>query len=438
MATVSHSALLPLDVLTRPPSLPGNSEGVNTPERIHDYGAKLRRPAVLAGVTRTMHSLDATVNALSLMDALRCRNARTPGLISVNIDLTVACNYRCPHCIDGPMLNTGKSLAFSNLVRSLVILRLAGLRSVILIGGGEPTLHPNFYDAVRVTKLLGLQCAIVSNGSSTARLEEVAPLLTAGDWIRLSLDAATDDTFRIMHLPRKNALTLQGICAGAGTIKRANSQINLGFSYIVSWSGASVCGQAIADNIDEMPAAARLANASGFDFIAFKPLLDRDEVGAETVTIAGSQRTPTRQALLRRIASAFSAAKALENDRFRVIGSLNLLALMQENQMAQLRSQPRRCHMRLFRQVLTPTGVYGCPAYRGNQKDWIGRDSAYSSLEGFFRSRKRTCDLVEEFDASTECRNVTCIYNSTNWWLQSVRDGLEDPRPDSEARDFFL
>ena len=45
------------------------------------------------------------------------------------------------------------------------------------------------------------------------------------------------------------------------------------------------------------------------------------------------------------------------------------------------------------------------------------------------------------FDASHECRNVTCIYNSVNWWLEKL---IEDPREDvrveigEERADFFL
>jgi MoaA/NifB/PqqE/SkfB family radical SAM enzyme len=410
----------------------------NSPTHIHNYVAKLRHPTVLQGVMRAVRTSDARQSSASLAEALRCRNAGTPGPVSINLDLTVACNYRCPHCIDGSILNTGKSYGLLDIVRSLVILRLAGLRSVILIGGGEPTLHPKFCDAVRVIKLLGLQCAIVSNGSNNARLQEIAPLLTKGDWIRLSLDAATDQTFRVMHLPRKASLTLKEICESAREIKRTNPNLMLGFSYIVSWRGASVFGQTIEDNVEEMVGAAHLAKASGFDFIAFKPLLDRDEIGAETITIANEDKKAVREALVQRISSGFSAAKALEDEGFRVFGSLNLLALNQDEHISQLRSQPRHCHMRLFRQVLTPIGVFGCPAYRGNRKDQIGLESAYTSVERFFISRRSTYSLVETFDASVECRNIACIYNSANWWLQAIRDAGEDPQADGVSQDFFL
>jgi hypothetical protein len=406
---------------------------------IHDYAAKLKQPRVLDGVKHALRGCEGLDQGLSLAKALHCRHAHTPSPVSVNLDLTVACNYSCPHCIDGPILNTGKRFDGTLLARSLIVLRLAGLRSVILIGGGEPTLHPKFREVVKIIKLLGLQCAIVSNGSRNARLREIAPLLTAGDCIRLSLDAATESTFRVMHQPRQASLTLDEICTSAGEIKRANPRISLGFSYIVSWRGASVNGQPVLDNLSELADAARLAKRSGFDFIAFKPLLDRDEIGAETITIGVHDRAAAdREALLRRIGCEVAAAKLIADDTFKVFSSLNLRSLTESGQMGQLRPQPRRCHMHLFRQVLTPLGVFGCPVYRGNDKDRVGSPSAYASVEGFFLSRRKTCELVEEFDASLECRNVACLYNFTNWWLQAVRDGVEDPGGGDATGDFFL
>jgi hypothetical protein len=408
---------------------------VTTLPRIHDYAAKLRRPELRERVEATLHAFRGDARTASLADALHSRHAGTPGPVSVNVDLTVACNYRCPHCIDGPILNTGKSYQWTELVRSLVLLRIAGLRSVILIGGGEPTLHPKFRDAVKLIKLLGLECAIVSNGSNNGLLRDIAPLLTSQDWIRLSLDAGSNETFRVMHQPKKPSLELEEICKTAGEIKRANPRITLGFSYIVTWDAASVGGEPIRANLDEMTDAARLAKASGFDFIAFKPLLDRDEFGTESIAVDG-RGTP--YSVLRRVSAAFDAAKLLEDEHFKVIGSVNLRALTEDGQMAQLRLQPRHCHMRLFRQVLTPLGVFGCPAYRGNDKDRVGAHSAYTSVEFFFLSRRRTCELVEEFNATVECRNVACIYNAANWWLESVRDGEIDLQPDTVAADFFL
>jgi hypothetical protein len=56
-------------------------------------------------------------------------------------------------------------------------------------------------EIVRVVKDRGLQAGIATNGSRLERVEKVAHLLTDGDWLRLSLDAATEDTFVKSHRP---------------------------------------------------------------------------------------------------------------------------------------------------------------------------------------------------------------------------------------------
>src|SRR5690606_23766241 len=83
-----------------------------------------------------------------------------------------------------------------------------GLRSVILIGGGEPTLYPGFTDFVKYLKELRLQVAVVSNGSRNDKILEIAPYLEEGDWVRLSLDSGTNETFQRMHNPSRASLTL--------------------------------------------------------------------------------------------------------------------------------------------------------------------------------------------------------------------------------------
>ena len=52
-----------------------------------------------------------------------------------------------------------------------------------------------------------------------------------------------------------------------------------------------------------------------------------------------------------------------------------------------------------------------------------------------------TAEILGEFDASHECREVTCLYNSTNRWLEELVEAdaeLPDEAPGEEQRDWFL
>ncbi|WP_165959051.1 radical SAM protein [Actinomadura sp. KC345] len=389
----------------------------------HDFVAKLRQPHIADHV-------DDVVAALANDDA------GFPGgaPISINLDLTTACNYRCDHCIDYEILNSGPGYDQGVVLSSLVSMTLAGLRSVILIGGGEPTVHPHFANVVEAIKMLGLQCAIVSNGGRPEKLRRVATLLTGGDWVRLSLDAGTDETFQAMHQPVR-PVRLEEICESVREAKKDNPAARWGFSFIVSWSGLSGPNERpLETNVHEIAAAAALAKDSGFDYISFKPMLQRDAEGAETIAWPpGVDGERLRAELTHQL----EKAGALRASTFQVLESLNLDAAAKGAD-SHLRDQPSRCAMHFFRQVLTPTGVYGCAAYRGDPKDRLGEADAYAGVRPTLATGARTHAHVEAFDAAHECRNITCIYNSANRWVDSLRETGEATAAGAQIGDYYL
>jgi hypothetical protein len=97
--------------------------------------------------------------------------------------------------------------------------------------------------------------------------------------------------------------------------------------------------------------------------------------------------------------------------------------------------------MQALRQVLTPMGTFNCPAHRGVEKAKIGGADAYSDPAMAALTGGQLTDLMDRFDASQECAEVTCLYNSVNWWLEKM---IEDPReeieiePGDERLDFYL
>ena len=110
------------------------------------------------------------------------------------------------------------------VVASLTELAGRGLRSVIVIGGGEPTVDPNFEVLIRHMKSLGLKVGVVTNGSMLDKILAVADVLEPEDWVRLSLDSGTNETFVAMHKPRKKHVTLDWICGQvAPTMKLGSS-----------------------------------------------------------------------------------------------------------------------------------------------------------------------------------------------------------------------
>ena len=105
-----------------------------------------------------------------------------------------------------------------------------------------------------------------------------------------------------------------------------------------------------------------------------------------------------------------------------------------------LTRQPRTCHLQALRQVLTPLGLFNCPAHRGAPKARIAGRDAYADAAAFARTTAATAAILDRFDASHECAEVTCLYHGANWWLEHAISDADpaalSPAPATE--DWFL
>jgi len=400
---------------------------------IHDFAAKLRQPDTLPRVKEYVKWLASGEN----------RNPEAmPDFapVSINLDLTTACNYACDHCVDKEILNLNIRYDHQRLLDSLQLMAEKGLKSVIVIGGGEPTTYPKFEQTIRFMKKLGLQVSIVSNGAGNKKIASIADCLDKGDWVRLSLDSGTDPTFQAMHLP-KIKITLEEICAHIPDIKAVNSSFKVGFSYIVTWQGAHIFDENIVENMHEMAKAAALAKQNQFDYIAFKPFLTRAEINnAEVIDLEASDKR--YQKIVKVISEQLDKASALEDGSFKIHRTTNLKMLLTGEKSTDNIGQPQRCHMQFFRQILSPLGTYNCPVYRNQPHGQLGEKDGYADAKGYAGVRDTCTSMIHDFNATKECENVTCLYNHVNWWFEDLiknpekLDALIPHTPEEE--DYFL
>jgi MoaA/NifB/PqqE/SkfB family radical SAM enzyme len=73
----------------------------------------------------------------------------------------------------------------------------AGVSAILFAGGGEPTIHPAFRDALETALDLGLSVGLLTNGSTLHALpiEDLARMA----WMRVSVDSATEGTHARIH-----------------------------------------------------------------------------------------------------------------------------------------------------------------------------------------------------------------------------------------------
>jgi MoaA/NifB/PqqE/SkfB family radical SAM enzyme len=400
-------------------------------EREHDFSSKLRQKTTLQGLKEYIQwqrrcSADAWDGGLPIF-----------GPISINLDLTSACNFSCPFCVDSKLINAGKSLTLEEVKRTINTLHSHGLLSVILIGGGEPTLHRDFGEIVGHIKSKGLQIGIVTNGSTIERIEAVVEELKEKDWIRISIDAAGEGVFKELHLP-KTPVTLSRILEEAKKVKKKNPVVSMGYSFVIVWDGVEINGRRLCPNMDEMARSVELAGEFSFDYISFKPCLVRFNESQRETLLKGVGKTKEED-IIDQIRRHLQEAKRFAGNQVKILESSNLKAMLNQ-ETDQIKRQPRRCHMQFFRTVVTPFGIFHCPAFRGVEEARIGEPDGYVSEKNFKESLKRTAKSIMTFDAEKECKDVGCFYNRTNWWLEEFiqsKGGIQELEK-VEDDNFFL
>ncbi len=359
------------------------------------------------------------------------------GPISINLDLTTACNFSCLHCVDSSIINTGQYLRLENIKQTINVLRSHGLLSVILLGGGEPTLHNDFEEIVGYIKSKGIQVGIVTNGSRLDKVFNIAELLERKDWVRISIDAASEDTFNRLHCT-DNDITLNHILQKAKEIKKINPLVSMGYSFVIIWDGIEINGNMLVQNTDEISKAAKLAEEYSFDYVSFKPCLVRLEDSQKESLLVDGDRDKEEK-IIEEIVFDIQQITNTLNDKIKVLQSVNLQALLNKT-VNQLKKQPEKCHMQFFRTVYASSGIYHCPAYRGVEKAKIAECDGYVSKSKFDESLDAVARSISTFDAEEECEVVACFYHHVNWWLTNFTKSNADIAQIEKIKDdnFFL
>lgn len=98
-----------------------------------------------------------------IRDLIREVCYRERRLLTVCLELTYRCNEKCIHCYVDDRESGGGELSFSDYRTLLDDIRELGCMGVLLTGG-EPTLHRDFFEIAFYAKRIGLMVDIYTNG----------------------------------------------------------------------------------------------------------------------------------------------------------------------------------------------------------------------------------------------------------------------------------
>lgn len=133
----------------------------------------------------------------SAMPAARTVGFRA-GERNVFLHLLTACNLSCRHCYINPPQHGTCTLPFATVQRWLKLFARAGKETNLVLLGGEPTMHPDLAQIIKVAKALRYAVTVDSNGYLFHDLlDRVTPQEL--DYLSFSLDgpdAAVNDPIR--------------------------------------------------------------------------------------------------------------------------------------------------------------------------------------------------------------------------------------------------
>ena len=196
--------------------------------------------------------------------------------VYVEIDPVAACNHDCSFCrfhaFRGNQfnknLNLGDTIKIDKMMEILWDCADMGVKAVQFVGGGEPSLHPNFESMLQYANLCNLEIGLISNGVSSAWkrfAREITYCLNKnGQWVRFSLDAATKDTYDIIHRGRMNDFdcvtnSIKTVC------KHRNDKVTVGISFVV-----------VQENVNNIVDASKRSVDLGADYIRFAAFVPPD------------------------------------------------------------------------------------------------------------------------------------------------------------------
>ena len=117
--------------------------------------------------------------------------------ITLELHLTNKCNNACYYCCMWNVKNA-QEMTTGQVHGAVDFIGSSGAKGVILSGGGEPTMHKGFDNAVFWLEQKGLDVGVITNGVNwdEQRIKTVLPMIK---WVRISLDAINDEQYKAIR-----------------------------------------------------------------------------------------------------------------------------------------------------------------------------------------------------------------------------------------------
>jgi radical SAM protein with 4Fe4S-binding SPASM domain len=273
-----------------------------------------------------------------------------------------------------------------------------GLKSIMYAGEGEPVLHRNMADIIGHTSRCGIDAAVTTNGVPFT--EDIAAMVLGDvEWIKVSINGATADTYAKIHRCRP--------CDFDSVIR------NMSCAARVRDSNGYTCALGmqillLPENCNEVTELARLAGDIGMDYLVVKPYSQHPQ---SKTTKYGSIKYSDYLYLADEL-------EEFRSDDFEVIFRINAMEKWDDGR----RSYSRCLALPFWSYIDAGGNVWGCSMYLGDERFLYGNIYDLSFRE-IWQGRKRTQSVQwvqNELDAS-QCR-VNCRMDESNRYLWDLKN----------------
>lgn len=321
----------------------------------------------------------------------------TTGPLIVELDTTEACDMACPGCVSEEIMEAGRKFSSKRLMEIAQEFKDLGVKGVVLIGGGEPLAHPKIGDFMQFLGENDISIGITTNGSFIHKYMDI--IAKYASWTRISMDAATNEMFLKLRPTKGGGSKFDLIVDSMKKLAKIKKG-KLGFSFLIR---TEVEGLGIPSNVSEIYDAAVLSKEIGCDYFEVKPSYQYKNNAVHSLVKHNSSRMEEAKIEIQKL-------EKLVDEDFSIIKAITLDASLNGAQEKQPKEY-KMCPSSELRTLVTPSGVYVCPYWRGKDQFNVG-NALTTPLKELWNSKKRK-DIQNWLDASSHC-TFHCLRHETN------------------------
>lgn len=321
--------------------------------------------------------------------------------IYAEISPTGACNHRCVFCGLDFMEYKPRYLEREKLEKRVFEMWSLGLKSVMYAGEGEPLLHKEIGDIILFTKKAGVDVALTTNGVLLNK-ELVDKTLGSIEWIKISINAGTKETYSKIHRTKPNDFdrVFENMSYAVKARGKNGYKTTLGMQLLL-----------LPDNWHEAELLAEKAKDTGLDYLVIKPYSQH----------LSGKSTEYKNVKYSDYLHLSDTLEKYNGEDFSVIFRMDSMNKWDEG-----KHEYEQCLALPFWSYIDAGGnVWGCSCYLNDERFYYGNIND-DSFEAIWNGEKRkmSLELVRTELNTSQCR-VNCRMDKINKYLWNLKHPVE-------------